>query len=347
MFKINLVTRDGASIAFDADSSETLLDAAEKSNIFLPAACREGGCGTCRATRKTGIVALEPYSKSALTDADRAAGDILLCRAKACSDLELFAPFDNSAIGSSPVPERGARIAEVSPAGVGAVRLVLRYEDDPAHGRAAEFTPGQFMELTLPETSITRAYSLANTPNWDGTLEFLIRLQPRGAFSAYLQDRAKAGDLLLVKGPQGSFAADEASQAPRWFVAGGAGVAPILSMLRQMAELGDVREARLFFGVNSKEELFAIDSIEELKNTLPRLDATICVWKAHPEWTGFAGTPAEALAAALMDGSARPDIYVCGPPALIDATEAVGLRAGVPHDRIFSERFSPAAQGAI
>ena len=282
------------------------------------------------------------YSKSALTDADRAAGDILLCRSNAYSDLELSAPFDKAAVGFAPVPERGARVIEIAPAGAGAIRLVLQYEDDPQHGRAAEFIPGQFMELALPGTSITRAYSLANTPNWDGTLEFLIRLHPQGVFSGYLRDSAKIGDLLLVKGPQGSFTADEASPSPRWFVAGGTGVAPMLSMLRQMVEFGVTQEARLFFGVNTEDELFATDAVEELSRSLPRLNVTFCVWQPGPNWTGFAGTPAEALADALADGGTRPDIYVCGPPALIEATEAIALAGGVSHDRIFNEQFSPA-----
>jgi NAD(P)H-flavin reductase len=104
-----------------------------------------------------------------------------------------------------------------------------------------------------------------------------------------------------------------------------------------MAEFADAREARLFFGVNTRKELFAIDAIEELKKTLPLLDATICVWKPDPGWTGFSGTPADALAAALLDGAARPDVYVCGPPALIEAAEAVSLEKGIQHDRIFTE----------
>jgi ferredoxin-NADP reductase len=289
-------------------------------------------------TKNTGVVTLDSYSTSALSDADRDAGDILLCRAKPQSDLELSAPFDNGAVSFAPVPERAARITEISPAGAGAVRLVLLYEDDPTHGRAAEFIPGQFVELTLPGTSTTRAYSLANVPNWDGRLEFFIRLHAHGGFSAYLKDAAKVDDPLLVRGPQGSFAANEASQAARWLVAGGTGVAPMLSMLRQMAEFGDTREARLFFGVNSQEELFTMDAIEELEKNLSRLTTTISLCKPSPGWAGSTGTPADALARA----EAKPDIYVCGPPAPIEATQAVSLRAGIPHDRIFSEKFSPA-----
>jgi ferredoxin-NADP reductase/ferredoxin len=342
MFKINLVTRDGASIAFDAEPAETLLDAAARENIFLPAVCREGGCGSCRVSCETGETKLDTYSDSALTDADRAAGDILLCRTHALSDIHLHAPFDRAAIGSTPIPERRAQIVELTPAGSGAMRLVLQLDDDPALGRAAEFIPGQFMELSIPGTSVTRAYSLANSPNWDGTLEFLVRLQPNGLFSAYLKEDARIGEPLVVRGPQGSFTADEASLAPRWLVAGGTGVAPMLSILRQMAEFGDGRECRLFFGVNTEAELFALDAIEELKNALPQLVTTICVWKPSRHWGGFAGTPADALAQPLANSATPPDIYVCGPPALIEAIEIIAIASGIAHDRIFNEQFSPA-----
>lgn len=342
MFKVELFTRDDVSIAFSAEPDETLLDAAERESIYLPSSCREGGCGACRVTAASGELELDSYSSSALSDAERAAGDILLCRAHARSDLELKAPFDQAAIGFAPTPERRAKIVDIAPAGSCATRLVLQYEDDPAFGRAAQFVAGQFAELAIPATGIKRSYSLANVPNWDGTLEFLIRRQPDGAFSNYLKDGAAAGDELIVHGPKGQFTLDEASSKPRWFVAGGTGLAPILSMLRQMAEFADARPCRLFFGVNRMDELFAPDVIGELHSSLPQLSVALCVWKPEGVWDGFAGTPAEALAYALADAVERPDIYVCGPPALIAATEEVALAAGVAHDRIFSERFSPA-----
>lgn len=342
MYKVSLLTRDGATIAFEAEPSDTLLDAAEQANIYLPSSCREGGCGACRVTRASGEVELMSCSSSALSEEERTAGDILLCRAQPRSDLALRAPFDEAAVGLAPVPERRAAIVALQPAGAGTVRLQLQYEDDPTFGSAAQFTAGQFVELTLPDGSAKRSYSLANTPNWDGTLELFIRLQPNGAFSNYLRDRAAIGDTLLVRGPQGQFTADEASAAPRWFVAGGTGLAPALSMLRQMAEFADQRLCRLFFGVNKVEELFALDTLDSLKSSLPQLAVTLCVWKPENEWRDFTGTPAEALAKALSKATETPDIYVCGPPALIAATEEAGRSAGVPHDRIFSEKFTAA-----
>ncbi len=339
MFKVDLLTRDGASIAFDAEPSESLLAAAERANIYLPSSCREGACGACRVTTTSGDVALDSYSSAALSDAERASGEILLCRAHARSDVTLAAPFDQASIGFAPTPQRRATIVEIARAGASAMRVVLQYDDDPEFGRAAQFVAGQFAELELPGTGIKRSYSLANAPNWDGTLQFLIRMQSNGAFSSYLKDCAKAGDALIVHGPKGQFTLDEASLAPRWFVAGGTGLAPVLSMLRHMAEFADSHPARLFFGVNRVEELFALDVIDDIRAILPQLTVTFCVWKPETEWPGFTGTPAEALAQALAETSEHPDIYVCGPPALIAAAETAARAGG---GKIYSERFSAA-----
>ena len=282
------------------------------------------------------------YSSSALSEEERMAGDILLCRSQPRSDLALRAPFDEAAVGFAPIPERRAALVALEPAGPAVVRLQLQCEDDPTFGRAAQFAAGQFVELTLPDGSAKRSYSIASAPNWDGMLELFISLQPNGAFSTYLRNCAAIGDGMLVRGPQGQFTLDEASAAPRWFVVGGTGLAPALSMLRHMAELADQRPCRLFFGVNKADDLFALDAIEELKAALPQLVVTLCVWKPERQWRDFTGTPAEALAQALPSAGERPDIYVCGPPALIAATEEAGRAANVPHDRIFSEKFTAA-----
>lgn len=341
MHKVELLTRDGVAVAFDAEPAETLLKAAERAQIFLPSSCREGGCGACRVTAVAGDATLDSYSSAALSDEDRAAGDILLCRAHAHSDLSLKAPFDASAIAHAQTPARRARVVSITPAGASAVALRLAYDEDET-GRAAQFVPGQYAELELPQTGVKRSYSLANTPNWDGSLEFLIRLHPGGAFSTWLTQSATPGDALVVHGPQGHFTLDEMSLAPRWFVAGGTGLAPVLSMLRQMAEFGETTPCRLFFGVNQKEELFGQEALEPLGVALPQLETTLCVWKPGASWTDFTGTPAQALAQALETTGERPDIYVCGPPALIGATERVAEAAGLPRDRVFSERFAPA-----
>jgi NAD(P)H-flavin reductase len=125
-------------------------------------------------------------------------------------------------------------------------------------------------------------------------------------------------------------------------VAGGTGLAPMLSMLRRMAEFQEPHPARLYFGVNRAEELFCLTELEALKVELPQLQVIVCVWKPDQDWLGFCGTPVDALNQDLDDLKVMPDIYLCGPPALIDAAEAAARAQGVPIEQVYSERFLPA-----
>lgn len=184
-----------------------------------------------------------------------------------------------------------------------------------------------------------------------GDLEALLKLtegkginvytHADGRFSRWLEHEARPGQILSVRGPQGGFTLQERGLRPRWFVAGGTGLAPMLSMLRRMAEWQEPQETRLYFGVSLEAELFALDELERLKAELPKLTVVPCVWKPGAGWTGFAGTPVDALRRDLADAKTAPDLYLCGPPALIDAAEAAARDHGVPADHLFSERFLP------
>lgn len=341
--QVELTTRDGARFHFVATPEETLLDAAARAGHFLPASCRNGSCGACFVTCDSGSVRLDACSESALPDRLRAGGGILLCCAKAQSDVVLSGPFARHCVGAHAVPRRHARLVEVGRVARRVYHLVLQFENDPAWGGGADFLAGQFVELTIPGTEVARAYSIASTPNWNGRTEYFIRHQAGGAFSAYLERHARVGDTIVVRGPQGRFTADEMSHSPRWFIAGGTGLAPVLSILGQMAELGDRRPCRLLFGVNAEDEVFGEDRIAALSAALPSFEASVCVWRPGAHWSGFRGTPVDALADLLARPGARPDIYVCGPPPLIDAVSRTAQAGGVPGDRIFSEACVAAA----
>lgn len=344
MHKVELLTRDGVRYRFEAEPEDLLIDAAAKAGIYPPAGCRSGSCGACHVQCVEGRVDMQGYAEAALCAEERAEGGILLCRAHARGDLQLHAPFGSDCVSSMPVPRRYARLTGLEPAGARTVWLSLQYEDDPQWGSGADFIPGQFVELTVPGTEVSRAYSIANTPNWDGHLEFYVRLQPAGVFSAYLQERARLGDRLAVRGPQGCMTIDEKSLAPRWFVAGGTGIAPMLSMLGHMAALGDARACRLIFGANCEDELFAQERIARIQESLATLHTTVCLWKPARAWDGFTGTPADALAQSLPGARPLPDIYVCGPAPLVDAVIHQARCTGIHSDRVFSERCVPSGK---
>jgi NAD(P)H-flavin reductase/ferredoxin len=337
-YRIELTTRDGQAFGFACAPGQDVLAAAAAAEITLPSQCRRGSCGACHATVTEGAYSLGEHSADALPSGDPQA--VLLCRTTPSGDLRVAAPYDHTKVLLQPVAVRTARIAVLETIAEDTCRLELLLEPDDANGSAAEFEAGQFVELALPEAGVRRPFSLANTSNWEGRLEFLIRLRPEGEFSAYLRERAQQGDVLTVHGPQGGFGMIADSLRPRWFVAGGTGLAPVLSMLRRMAEYQEMNDARLFFGVNRESELFMLDELDALQAALPQLRVELCVREAADGWRGANGTPVDALAAALADAGAAPDLYVCGPPAMVSAAQAVAARSRVPSAQFVSERFT-------
>ncbi|OJA83385.1 2Fe-2S iron-sulfur cluster-binding protein [Burkholderia ubonensis] len=337
-YQIEITTRDGQPFGFACEDGQDLLTAAAEAGITLPSQCRRGSCGACHATVAEGDYDLREHSIDALPAGQP--GAILMCRTTPRSDLRVVAPYDHAKVLLQPVPVRIARIAALDTIADQTMRVELQVEPDDANGSAVEFEAGQFAELEVPGSGVRRPFSLANTSNWEGRLEFLIRLRPDGWFSTYLRERAQPGDPLTVRAPMGGFGLFAEGLRPRWFVAGGTGLAPILSMLRRMAEYQEMIDARLFFGVNRQSELFMLDALQQLQADMPQLKVDLCVWHPRDDWSGFRGTPVDALSAALAGTGMRPDIYVCGPPALVRGVQAAAVAAGVPDAQFASERFT-------
>jgi len=69
------------------------------------------------------------------------------------------------------------------------------------------------------------------------------------------------------------------------------------------------------------------------------LAVTLCVWQPSPNWNGFSGTPADALQQYLLNHPSNYDLYLCGPPLLVNAATQIAIGHGIPMERIFSEKF--------
>jgi ferredoxin-NADP reductase/ferredoxin len=340
MPNITLLTRDAARLVFPCAEGDYVLDAAEAAGLYLHAMCREGSCGVCHAHVSEGRYTHGPIAEGALMDAQ--SGGVLLCRCRPQTDLLIAVPYPLADIHRQPIQPRGATIVELASAGSDAVVLKLAVTPDAKLGQAADFVPGQYMEVGIPGTTIRRAYSMANLPNWDGQIEFLIRLKPGGAFSSWLAKQARVGDKVELRGPFGRFVLDESSTRPRCFIGGGCGFAPVLSMLRHLAEFQDMQPSTLIFGVDREDELFATDVVKELQAALPMLRVTVAVWHPQGAWHGFVGTAAEAFAKLLDQGGEQPDVYVCGPPKLLDSVQSVAAAHGIPPSQIFTEHLGAA-----
>lgn len=350
-YDVTLVTADGQESTLHCGSSTTVLEAAEDAGLMLKASCESGGCGACSAVLRHGRVEMGDHDPNVI-EVPEGQGGILLCRSFPREDCRIELPYDENKIVHGPPVRRDAEITGLDRVADGVMRLTLTLRPAEDGSSTADFESGQFVKIVVPgnpaekegvpgefDKEVRRAYSPANVANWDGRLEFYIRLLPGGAMSDYLDQRAAVGDVLTVSSADGEFGLAENGLRPRWFLAGGTGLSPLLSMLRKMAEFGEMQPARLFFGVTRHGEVFAQDEIAALTDFLPDFEAHTMVWNPDPAWAGAVGNPVELAAAEIAMMEEMPDVYLCGPPPMMDAAFAALTAAGVPKDQIHAERF--------
>lgn len=328
-YKIALNFEDGVTRIIDCDADEKVSDAAFRQKINVPMDCRDGVCGTCKCKAERGEYDLGFYLEDAMTEDEAAQGMVLTCQMMPKSDCVIAIP------ASSVACKTGAQTVQATVAGVEALsdtsfrlRVTL-----PA---ALPFLPGQYVNVQVPGTTATRAYSFSSHPQ---ALEasFLIRNIPGGLMSGYLA-RAKAGDRMDLTGPMGAFYLRPVTR-PQVFLAGGTGLAPFLSMLEQIATTGTDQPIRLFYAVTRDADLVELDRLNSLAGLFPSLDIVTIVAAPESDHPRRGYVTDHLSAADLWNGTA--DVYLCGPPPMVEAVRAHMAGLGVTPASFLFEKFNP------
>ena len=247
--------------------------------------CKEGQCAACKSFVLEGEdIEHDKYSTFALPDYEKDEGYTLLCRAHVYEDVTIeLLNYDEEMIRSGlPIQQAVAEVVSNDPVTHDMRHLVLRLVE-PAE---VKFFPGQYMDIAVPGTDQVRSFSMANTSSRDGPLEFVIKVYPDGLFSRFLDERLAVGDRLELTGPFGVFTLRDAD-TELLFVGGGAGMAPILSLLRTMAERGIQRKATFFYGARGERDLCFDDELAAIAEKLP--DFTYIPALSHEDWSGETG----------------------------------------------------------
>ncbi len=199
------------------------------------------------------------------------------------------------------------------------------------------FTAGQFVNLTVPDAKPRgeRSYSVWSGPADPSVLELCIKLFEGGAASEYLR-ASKVGDQMHVRGPYGIFST-KPEHDPLVFVATATGLAPFRSMLEVAAAVKDPRRYRLYFGVRSEEDLFAIDDLQRYARTLPDFSYRVCLSRPTAVWTGFTGRVTHALAADFP--APTEHFYLCGNGAMIEEVRDLLKGRGLERKHIHVEKY--------
>ncbi len=334
-------------VEFEVEEGETVLNAAFRQGISLPHGCKEGQCSACKCNLVDGEVELLKYSTFALNDSERDQGGILLCRSLAYSDMEVeLLNYDEELLSKSiAVKDFTGRITRIDQL-THDIRFIEIALDAPM-----KFWAGQYADITVATKTgetITRSFSMANTPEQAEKLQFIIKKYPDGRFSGELDGGGiDIGAEVAIRGPYGTCFRREDREGAMILVAAGSGMSPIWSILHDHVASGEERPVHFFYGARTQDDLFYLDRIKELTANHPQISFIPALSHADDDagWTGARGFVHDVVKSTLnelgIDGEG--DVYACGPPPMIDALSPVLFMQDFDPDRIFFDRFTPSS----
>jgi propane monooxygenase reductase subunit len=336
----HVVRFEPVGIDIEVAEDQTILRAAGEQGIMLMHGCKEGQCSACKSFVLEGDdIELEKYSTFALPDFELEEGYTLLCRAHPYEDVTIeLLNYDEDMIRSGlPIQEAVAEVVANEPVTHDMRHLVLRLVEPTE----LKFFPGQYVDISVPGTAATRSFSMANTSGTSTEqLEFVIKIFPDGLFSHLLDTQLKVGDRLELTGPFGVFTLREADDAGLIFVGGGAGMAPILSLLRSMGERGIQRQATYYYGARRRPDLCFEDELRNLEELLPNFRYVPALSEgADDDWDGEVGLITDVVRRHEDDLSGA-HAYVCGPPPMVEAAMPMLASLGVEEKRIYYDKFT-------
>lgn len=328
-YAIALNFEDGVTRFIDCKVGEKVLDAAFRQRINLPMDCSDGVCGTCKCHCETGAYDLgDDYIDDALSADEARERQVLTCQMVPQSDCVIAVPLPSSACKTG-TTQFAATLASITRHADAALEVSFGLDQAPV------FLPGQYVNIGVPDSGQTRSYSFSSRPG-DTHASFLIKHVPGGLMSGWLE-RAQPGDRVPMTGPLGSFYLREVVR-PLLLLAGGTGLAPFLSMLEVLAQRGEVRPITLIYGVTRDQDLVLLEALEAFAARLPQLTIVTCVadpQTAHPR-QGY--VTQHMGREALHDGDV--DVYLCGPPPMVDAVRQHFKHQGVSPASFHYEKFT-------
>ena len=317
----------------------SLLSTLNSQKIFLPSACGgRGTCGYCKCKIVEGGGPLLPTEEPLLSLEEMEDQIRLACQVKVKQDLAIEIPEELFHI-----QEFRAEVALLRDLTYD-IKLVRLRLIEPEEIR---FTPGQYVQLrNRPyegvKESVSRAYSVASPSTETGAIDLMIRLVPEGIVTTWVHEQLQEGEIVEFTGPMGDFRLHEGT-GEIVLVAGGSGMAPMVSLLSEMAEKQIQRKVTFFFGAVSKRDLFYMDEMKRFQDRVPDFTFVPALSQPAPEddWKGQTGLITVPLEDHLQEiDTSEAQGYLCGSPGMIKACVKVFNEKGVTNDRIFFDPFA-------
>ena len=327
------VTIQASGHQFPAAPGETVLEAAQRAGVALPYSCRAGVCGSCKAILLAGDCAYPRSPPVALDAGERAQHAVLLCQAVPRSDLLLEAREVPSV---ADIARRQLAVTVIEKRRLAPDVVGLRLLPVPGEPKL-NWLPGQYLDVLLDDGK-RRPFSIASGPRADGVIELHVRHVSGGGFTSWVNDTLQVGQRLRIEGPLGTFVAREDSERPMIFMAGGTGFAPVKAIVEHFIELGTQRPLNVYWGARGAGDLYLQGLAQGWTRQLAQLRFHAVV--SDPDLADGlrVGLVHEAVLHDHPDLSGH-DLYMSGPPGMIEAAHRQFLAAGLPESRLYYDSF--------
>ncbi|HSW12120.1 MAG TPA: 2Fe-2S iron-sulfur cluster binding domain-containing protein [Solimonas sp.] len=335
------VVVQGEGESFDIRRNDLLLLSAIAQGVDYPHNCRVGTCGRCKTRLVSGRISpMIDFALSPLSNEELEQGYILACQAKVRSDLVIDVKLGHHVM--LPVKTVSSRVVQWRRLPGEVIDLRLRL-DEPLR-----FTAGQYCTIAASGSFVRRSYSFYDAPpaeDSEGAREvgFLVKRLPGGKFSEWLFAEDRSGSKIWLEGPFGMMGFDDLDR-DGVCVAGGTGLAPILSIVADRLERSKTAKFTIVFGVRTQQDVFANERLRQLMlqaGDRLRLVTILSHEPASSSWNGLRGLITEALGPELGIDYANSAAFVCGSLPMVEAVEKKLLGLGVAAGRIHADKFLP------
>jgi ferredoxin-NADP reductase len=217
-------------------------------------------------------------------------------------------------------------------------RLVSESNDLPP------FQAGQYLSLFIEIQGIrtSRPYSISSPPNQIAYYDITVKQVPNGLVSTFLLHQIGIGDTLEISGPQGNFYFNPLIHEKNMIcIAGGSGITPFMSMIREIADRGLSRNVTLFYGNRHADDIVFHEQLTRISDRFDRIRYIPVLEEASEDYQGQCGLITADLIKEAAGGSERATFFLCGPQGMYDFCLPQIQQLGVPRRKIRKELYGP------
>lgn len=373
--QVTITVNDDPTKALRSGMGGTLLGSLADNKVFIPSACGgKGSCGVCKVIVTEGGGAILPTELGHVTRGEAREGCRLSCQVKVKQDMKIELPAEVFSVRKWECTVRSNH---------NVATFIKEFVLDLPEGESVPFKAGGYIQIECPPhhiqyrdfeiekeyhgdwdkfnlwrfeskvtETVTRAYSMANSPVEEGIIMLNIRIAsppprnsevPPGIMSSYIFS-CKPGDKVTISGPFGEFFARETDNE-MVFVGGGAGMAPMRSHIFDLFKrVHTKRKVSFWYGARSLREAFYVEDFDEIQANNDNFKWNIALSdpQAEDNWEGYTGFIHQVLLKEYLDKHESPEdceFYLCGPPMMNDAVINMLLDLGVERENILFDDF--------